>query len=342
MFSCYISSLGVQLNGQEPHLFMFHMNGHIITTYTTASSNHFILFRMACCEVRDSVAPESSWFWRKRVLDILYKEKSVLHMKALERLTWLTDALRRVSGKNFSESIPSYQVEREHVKYKRFKFLKSSVIELQFFCCSKEVTPKACLLYGTRSCFKVKFWGHSWSSFLFKTTVRPHQKTSTVDLFCSHLPLFPSLFGPEHKKQKKSFHYSTLDVMIQSMANHFFGVRRHSNVNAVIQNNPKPPKVCGKCSASTSDSCWAAFDKADRRERGKKSKTKWKIHLSSMVTRAFQPAWGWGRGREEACLAIKYKRIIMLGRLTFPTHGLEKNQIKFKWCTLCKINNVNS
>lgn len=181
---------------RSPIFYVPHERTNILSphTYAMASSNHFLLF-MSFCEVRDSVAPESSWFWSKHVLDTLYKEKSVLHMKALERLTWLTDALTRVSMKSFSESILSYQVEREHVKYKRFKVLKSSIIELQFCCCSKEVIPKAYLLYGTRGSFKVKFWGHSWSSFLFKTTVRPHQKMSTVNLFYSHSPLFPSLWS---------------------------------------------------------------------------------------------------------------------------------------------------
>lgn len=38
---------------------------------------------------------------------------------------------------NFSESIPSYQVEREHVKDKGFKVLKNPAMELQFFVVQK-------------------------------------------------------------------------------------------------------------------------------------------------------------------------------------------------------------
>lgn len=73
-------------------------------------------------------------FRRKHVQDTQhYGEKCSLYQGLRE-----ADQTHRCPHKglweeSFSESDPPYQVEREHVKYKGFKVLKSPAFELQFF-----------------------------------------------------------------------------------------------------------------------------------------------------------------------------------------------------------------
>lgn len=128
-----------------------------------------------------------------------------------------------------------------------------------------------------------------------KTTVRPHWKTPLVGLFCS---LSPCLFGPGHKNTEEAIPFTALwrwcssPWLIISVVS--------DDIHMEMPPHKTLPDSGGKCSASTPDSCWAAFDKVDRREGGKRAETKWTIHLPSMRPKPWLScqSWGWGRGRE--------------------------------------------
>lgn len=133
VFSQYIPPLRMTLKGQEPHFQVPCERRHYCHIGTLRAFTPFILFPAVCCE--------SGTLWLLRVLVLeetslghtaLQGEKRS-HIKALEGRDWIQGRPHEVPrGQSFSGSIPPHQVEREHVKQKKFKVQKSSAVELQF------------------------------------------------------------------------------------------------------------------------------------------------------------------------------------------------------------------
>lgn len=117
-------------------------------------------------------------------------------------------------------------------------------------------------------------------------------------------------------------------MTLQSLVNHCSRVRWHSNVNAVIT-KPSQTSSGGKCSASTSDSRWAAFDRVGRRE--KKQRRRNHTHSSFVICcdRSFPvKRGGWDGGAQEAehKLGIKFQAGAIL---SVPVNPLKEKLTDF-------------
>lgn len=116
-------------------VFMFHVNMRTIVTYTCPHRR--------CCSEWPAPRGSCEFLVLKKTRSgqtALHKEKHSPYQGLRE-----ADQVHRCPREgqweeSFSESIPSYQVEKDHVNYTGFKVLKSSAIES---FCSKDFILKA-------------------------------------------------------------------------------------------------------------------------------------------------------------------------------------------------------
>lgn len=131
MFSHYIPSLRIELSDQKPHTYC--------STRAGASSSHRHIPIVIHYSERPAVSLGITWLLRALGSEgnVLRTHSTLKSTVALHQGLGETGPVHRRPwerwwAENFSESIPSYQVEREHVKYKGFTVLKNPSMELQF------------------------------------------------------------------------------------------------------------------------------------------------------------------------------------------------------------------
>lgn len=221
----------------------------------------------------------------------MFRTHSTRKREVLPRLARFTDALTTRSGKSVSECIPSCQVERKIVNPKDLKFRRVMPQWCVVSVVQKILFPKSAFSRVQGAGARGSLEG-MWSSGLAR------QWSDLTAKLLSALVLFslPISLVQNIKTPKTPFHACTLDGMQQSLVNHFCGTRRHSDVKAVTQNNPRRlgvnrrPALCIHAGLP-----WRSWQKR-RRQR---AEPKWTIHLSSMcVTRASLRPQKWDRGRQ--------------------------------------------